>query len=264
MLRLRRSVRRRIGVTILSMIVGGGLLVMGVVFGSRRTEQAYEEVLKEKTVRMNNANQLVYITTSEVRAGEIFSEKNTEQRYLLTEQAEEGIAKEVLGMVACADLMPGVILNTALCGVSDLFETERECVFEDIAQVEKFPDYAVVDVRIRYPNGENYCVLGRKVLRREEEDANGCRLYLTEAEQLLISAARYDAEVYDGTTLYAVAFLEERLQEEADSRYIPSEQVILQLQQSAEEIGITENWYSLRRALEERLQKNKEQKESIF
>lgn len=260
MLRMRRSMKRKIGIAMLSVVVGAVLLIAGGIVGNYRAKQSYEAVLEEKDARLRSAERMVYITTKEVKAGERFSEDNTELRYLLSEQAEEGLVTEVIGRVACTDLSPGVILHTALCGEAEVSETERKCVFEDIEQVEMFPDHSVVDVRIRYPNGENYCVLGRKVLWRGE-DAESCCLSLTEEEQLLMSAARYDAEIYDGTVLYVVAFLEERLQEEGNSRYIPSEQVTMQLQHVAEDMVVTDEWYGLRKALEERLRKNREQRE---
>ncbi|MBQ9767636.1 MAG: hypothetical protein IJW37_06005 [Lachnospiraceae bacterium] len=260
MLRLRRSVKRNIGILLLSVTAGAGLLAAGEFLGKMRARQSYETRLAEQTLRIESAERLAYITTKEVKAGEVFTAENTERRYLLSEQAAEGLAIEVLGKVSCANLKVGTIIQNALCGEAEVSDTERECVFEDIEQAERYSDYAVIDVRIRYPNGENYCVLHKKVLRREEGEET-CRLSLTEPEQLLISGARYDAERYNGTTLYAVAFLEERLQAEADSRYIPPAQVILQLQQSAEDVGVAEEWYGLRTALEERLRKNKELRE---
>ncbi|MGN1084278.1 MAG: hypothetical protein ACI4QX_04705, partial [Lachnospiraceae bacterium] len=183
------------------------------------------------------------------------------RRYLLSEQTPEGLAQEVFGMTACADLPAGSIVNTALCSRQEFSGTERECVFEDIMLSDCFPDYKTVDVRLRYPNGENYCVLKKKRLRREGENTERCSFSLTEAEQLLISAAQYDTEVYEGAELYVVAFVEERLQKEADSFYIPPGQVILQLQElGTKEVNVSDRWYELREALEKRLLQNREQR----
>lgn len=262
MLRMRRRTKRNIGIAVCVVAAGVGLMVTGGMVGGLGIKQEYEAVLKEQTLRLEGAKRLAYITTKNIKAGEVFTEENTECRMLLSEQTEEGLARDVLGKTACGELMSGVIINTAICGETNVAQSARECVFEDIEQAECFPEYTVVDVRIRYPNGENYCVLGRKTVRRSEGE-EGCRLTLTEAEQLLVSGARYDRELYDGTVLYAVAFLEERLQTEADNRYIPSEQVIGQLEQCSEDTGVTAEWYKLRKALEQRLQRNKEQRETV-
>ena len=263
MFRMRRSVKRKVGLVLLSVTAGAGLITAGGIIGNLRARGVYEAGLAEQTMRIEQAERLAYVTTKEVRAGEVFTAENTERRVLLSEQAVEGLATDVLGTVACADLQAGAILQTVLCGAAELSETERECVLEEIAQAECFPDYAVIDVRIRYPNGESYCVLHKKVLRREDGE-EVCRLSLTETEQLLLSGAKYDVERYSGTTLYAVAFLEERLQKEADSCYIPPASVILQIQKCAEETEASKDWYGLRTELEERLRINKEQREETM
>lgn len=265
MWRLRRSVRRKIGRVFLMTAIGCVMLAIGAVLAKHRTEGVYGSLLAEKSNRISAAERLVCITTKEVKAGEVFTAENTEQKFLLAEQAPETLALDVLGMVACADLQPGVILNTALCSRKEFSDTVRECVFDDIERVKNFGDCEVVDVRIRYPNGENYCVLRKKLMRKVEEDAEECNFWLTEAEQLMISAAQYDAEVYDGTMLYVVGFLEERLQQEAGSDYIPSRQVILEMQQSDLNNATLTEWYELRCALEERLFNNrKERAENRF
>lgn len=260
MWRLRRSVRRKIGSVFLWAAIGCGMFTIGSVLTKNRTEKAYGSLLAEKRNRISSAERFVCITTKEVKVGEAFTEENTEQKLLLSEQAPETLVQDVFGMVACADLQPGVILNTALCSRKEFSDTVRECVFDDIARVGNFGDYEVVDVRIRYPNGENYCVLRKKLMCKTEEDAEECSFWLTEAEQLMISAAQYDADVYDGTILYVVGFLEERLQQETGSDYIPSKQVILEMQRLDLNNTAPKEWYELRRALEERLINNREER----
>lgn len=254
MWRLRRSVKRRILFLVLLAAGGVGIFLLGGAVSARRAAKAYGVLLEERDALIQSAKRLAYVTVKEVKAGESFTPENTERRYLLSEQAEEGIAGEVFGLAACANLPAGSIISTALCGSQEFVGTERECVFEDISLSDCFPDYEMVDVRIRYPNGENYCVLKQKRLRRRQENPEECRFALTEAEQILLSAAQYDTEVYKGAELYVVAFVEERLQKEADSFYVPPAQVILQLKElGTEELGVSAGWYGLRESLEQRL-----------
>lgn len=255
MWRLRRSVKRKILFFILLAAGGAGIFLSGAIVSARRAARVYGALLAERDALIDGARRLAYVTVREVKAGESFTPENTERRYLLSEQAEEGLAEEVFGLAACADLPAGSIVSTALCGSQEFLGTERECVFGDILLPDCFEDYKMVDVRIRYPNGENYCVLKQKRLRRGQENPEECRFALTEAEQILLSAARYDTEVYKGAELYVVAFVEERLQKEADSFYVPPAQVILQLRESGtEEISIPAGWYGLRESLEQRLE----------
>lgn len=261
MWRLRRSVKRRIFVFLVLTAAGTGIFLIGDLSAAYRVRTAYEVLLSERDSLINGARRRAYVTVKEVKAGESFTAENTEQRYLLSEQAEEGLAQEVFGLAACADLPAGSIIHTALCSPQEYSGTERECVFEDILLSDCFADYEMVDVRLRYPNGENYCVLKKKRMRRNGEKAEECRFALTEAEQILISAAQYDTEVYQGAELYVVAFVEERLQKEADSFYVPPRQVILQLQKlETKELEVSAQWYGIREALEERLIQNREQR----
>lgn len=255
MWRLRRSVKRKILFYFLLVAGGAGIFLFGGAISAKRTAKAYDVLLAERDALIQGAERLAYVTVREVKAGESFTPENTERRYLLSEQAEEGIAGEVFGLAACADLPAGSIVSTALCGSQEFLGTERECVFEDISLPDCFSDYEMVDVRIRYPNGENYCVLKQKRLRRRQENPEECRFTLTETEQILLSAARYDTEVYRGAELYVVAFVEERLQKEADSFYVPPAQIIMQLKESGtEELSVPVSWYKLRESLEQRLE----------
>ena len=100
---------------------------------------------------------------------------------------------------------------------------------------------------------------------RINDQSNDSTLYtnffLTEEEQLLMSAAQYDVDMYAGAELYLVGFMESRLQEVTESAYLPSVQVISQLCERNEEYR-TEygKWCSLRRALEERLSEHRKQR----
>ncbi len=253
MWRTRRKVRKRIlfgGVCIAIQLV---LFSVGQAAIYRITTEKYERIMKEKETRLEAAGRTVYITKSEVKAGELFTEDNVEKRYLLSEQNCEALATEVFGMKACADLPEGVIINTALSCKPEYAASERKCNFYNIRFVENFSEFDMVDVRLRYANGENYCVLKKKQLHKEEAD-NCCGFYLTESEQLLMSAAQYDVEVYDGAELYVVGFMEARLQENAVSEYLPSVQVLAQLQEWNEEYKSAYRvWCERRIELEQRL-----------
>lgn len=234
MRRIRKSVKKRIawGMAILAIQVllmyGWGMTVRGV------TEKHYESLLREKEAVLTAAGRVAYITRNEVRAGERFTEENTERRHLLSEQNPDALQEAVIGTTALVDVPAGVILTTALCTETETDPYERECLFSDIRFSEDFSDYDAVDIRLRYANGENYCVLKEKRLRHVSEDKSLCSFFLTEEEQLMMSSARYDAEVYEGAYLYMVGFREEALQEDARSIYLPSVQVALQLAEWSE------------------------------
>ena len=259
MWRLRRSVKKRI----LLCVVCVTAQVLGLILCETAVRQmlvrTYETALEEKNRTLEAAGRTVYVTGEEVKAGECFTEQNVEKKFLLCEQAPELLVTDAVGMTACTDLPAGVILTTALCSEQSFEETERECVFRQIAFAESFSEGETVDVRIRYANGENYCVIAKKRLQKEGGEEL-CRFHLTEEEQLLISAACYDVEVYEGATLYLVGYREERLQEDTASRYIPSIQVLIQLGERNEAYrNCFAEWSEQRNSLESRLAEHREQ-----
>lgn len=236
-----------------AMFVGGSIT-------KHRIEKRYQQLLAERDLRLTEASRIAVMTTKEVKAGEAFSAENTEKRLVLSEQAAECLLTDAVGKIATTDLAQGMLLTTAVCEENVVQKTERVCIYDDILYAEEFEEHAVVDVRIRYPNGENYCVLQKKRLLKDMS-ADSCKFTLTEEEQLLMSGARYDAEVYDGTVLYVVRFLEERLQGENNRTYIPPEQIIEQMAKIKSGRLEGAELYEERMMLEKRLKENKEKRE---
>ena len=261
MRRLRKSVRKKILFGILCVAVQIVLILACRTVVRQVLIKRYEGVLAEKNAVLEAAGRMVCITKKEVKAGELFTRDNTEMRYVLSEQNPEALVADAIGMTSCADIPAGVIINTSLCTKQACAPSERRCVFRNIRFSECFSVYEAVDVRIRYANGENYCVLKKKRLQKSEEDEKACCFFLTEEEQLLMSAAQYDVDIYEGAELYMVGFMEERLQEDAISAYLPSVQVVSQLRQWNEEYRLEfDRWCELRTALELRLTEHRKQR----
>ena len=231
------------------------LLVLACIRTRGYYVKKYEPLLAEKQQIIDGVTRYAYVTTAEVFPGELFTEENTVFRQILTEEDSGLLADDVIGKVAVARLSEGMLLHTNQCSSKNCDKTERECIFTDIAAADGFPEHELVDVRLRYPNGENYCVLKKKRLYKAGEEEEVSRLWLSEAEQVLISAARYDAFLYSGAELYFVAFIEEALQTETDSFYVPPEQSIRQLIEIGDSrVAADGTWFQMRKAVEERQQ----------
>lgn len=257
MWRMRKSVRKKWMVGVLFVALQTITVILCYSVTNHATKKSYEVLLEEKSRVITQAQRLVYVTREAVKAGEYFTEENTERKYMLSEQNPEGIVTEIQGLVCCADLPEGVIVTTPLCSEIEVSPSERECILSDVEFSDCFRDGAMIDVRIRYDNGENYCVVRKKRLQRDEQGR--CVLFLTEEEQLLLSGGQYDVRVYDGAELYLVGFREERLQESMESGYLPPVQVLLQLGKCStlykDSFG---QWCEYRMELEERLAEHRQ------
>ena len=250
---MRKSTKKRL------LYVTGGMLLQAILFfgclvwSEHKSMQRYGQTVKEKEERIRKAERKVFVTKREIRPGEAFTEENTEYVSLLSEQEAGLFATTVEGYYATAELPAGRMVYETDCCERSPGGTEKECVYYDIGNVEYFEDFAVVDVRIRYGNGENYCVLRGKSLTKQTGEENGCSFCLTEEEQLLMSGATYDAETYRGTTLYLVG-TKAVTQEGTENGFLPPSQTLLQLKRiGSAEAGKYEKEDALRQALEERL-----------
>ncbi|MEG1741668.1 MAG: hypothetical protein RR237_02195, partial [Acetivibrio sp.] len=86
--------------------------------------------------------------------------------------------------------------------------------------------YDVVDIRILYPNGENYIVLSKKILKELNQERTICYLWMEEQETLFISSAMVDAYMTPGAILYTTKYVESEIQKPSIVTYIPSHQVM--------------------------------------
>lgn len=246
-------------------IIGGillqSLLLAGCFFFVKHKHTArYEDSVKEWRERIRQAERYVVMTRCEISPGEAFTEENTELVRILAEQEEGLLATEVEGYCATVELPAGRIVYRTDCCERSPLEQEMECIFYDIGNVEYFEDYEAVDVRIRYGNGENYCVLSGKRLLKQIEEKDGCSFYLTEEEQLLMSGAKYDTEMYRGTTLYLVGTKPGKT-EEANHRFLPPLQTLLQMEKTeGAEMMMYKEEQRLRSALEKRLAEYEQQR----
>lgn len=257
---LRRSVRKRIrwGVIIIGLQLC--LLCFCLITMKHSLVKRYEGKLQEKESRLEAAGREVYITREEIKAGETFTEANVEKRYVLSEQDALALKVDAIGAVACVDLPAGIILNTSICKKTEYSATDRECTFQGIRFADCFEIYDVVDVRIRYGNGENYCVLQKKHLMPTVKDG-ACCFVLNETEQLMMSGASYDVEMYDGAELYLVGVPNGWKEVEPLCMFFPSEQVLLQLRElDGNSEVFSETGFELRKALEMRLREHRKQR----
>jgi hypothetical protein len=83
-----------------------------------------------------------------------------------------------------------------------------------------------VDIRIVFPNAENYIVLGKKQIKEIKPADNIIWVWLNETEIHLISSAIIDAYLNPGTKIYATTYVQPEMQTAATSYYPPNQYVL--------------------------------------
>jgi hypothetical protein len=229
---LTRSQKRHMFVAIISFLII--ICAFGVAYAVtvRQVEGKYQSRLEAAQNKLNQNRKMVYVAKNLIASGSTISKDNTKYveafsnipiDYFITDKdfgklAVVNIGKDtqVLKNMVAADTMP-----------DDLREEEFECVTLNTNLSEN--DYA--DIRIMFPNGENYVVLPKKPIKNLSLKSNQCYLWLNEEEIVTISSAIIDAYLHKGAKLYTAKYIEPSIQEANKVTYIPNVHVINMMRQ---------------------------------
>lgn len=117
---------------------------------------------------------------------------------------------QIIGTYAKTGLKKGTILTYDMLLVDDNFLTKNRRVdLMDLKLPSEISSSDLIEVRITFPNGEDFVVLKHQKIQnflQDEENIYGITLALSEEELLRLSSAKVDMSLYDGTSLYAVIY----------------------------------------------------------
>lgn len=132
--------------------------------------------------------------------------------------------------------------------------TERAVETRAVLLQTSLEDGDLVDVRIRYPNGEEYVVLAKRSCHEMDKIEGRVTFFLTEEEILCLSSSVVDCVQYDAS-LYTVRYLRDKKQISATVNYIPREDVCQLMVDNPNIIGESELYLQkkYRKSLEKRL-----------
>ncbi len=128
---------------------------------------------------------------------------------------EELLEESDMGKVSIMELKKGIPVTKAMVSDSNVSDELRELEFNMflIQTDQSVGDY--VDIRIMFPNGENYIVLGKKQMKGLNRAENIVTLWLDEYEIQRISSAIIDIYQYPGTKIYIATYVCPELQKES-------------------------------------------------
>lgn len=196
-------------------------------------ERAYQA--KEKQLSLLEAEQekFAYVTNRQIKAGERISSLDVSYEKVYSSMEDSAFAE--IGKaykVSLVDIPPHTQVLDAMVCEEEIDAHVREEEFHVFYLSKNLTDYDTVDIRIFYPNGENYIVLSKKILKGIDQQTASCRLWLDEQETLLISSAIVDAYLIPGTCLYTTKYVESAIQEASVITYTPSKELISLIEKS--------------------------------
>lgn len=256
MRRFRRSTRQYIVIVLLSLLVIGTSFVAAYFLILRNIEKSYGIQLEALSKEIAANQRFVYEAVVDIEAGTYVTEEMLLYKKVYTGQSSNTfIDKDDLGKVALISIPRGAYVQKSMVQDENVRDDVREVDYSCIQLSSHVNTNDTIDIRIVYPNGENYIVLSKKVVKECSEDKVLCYLWLTEEEILSMSSAIVDAYLYSGAYLYSTKYIESTLQEASIVNYQPSlaSQELIQNNPNIVEVAAKALSKTLRKELENRL-----------
>lgn len=215
------------GVFLLLIGVGGFVFFLFHRNEIEKIQNSYEQkILELQTV--NTAKQhFVYVAAHTLQAGDNIGLEDVRCEMVYTSMPEELFANlDGTEWTARIDIPEGMQICTAMVTDEKPENNVREEEFGMIYLSDNLAENDMVDVRILYPNGENYIVLSKKRIEELHPENAVCYLWLDEQEILRMSSAILDAYEIPGSCLYTTKYVEETLQEASSITYIPRKETM--------------------------------------
>lgn len=222
----------------------------------KKIEGTYEEKLQKAEEQINLNKKMVYVAKEKIIAGDVISLENVALLETFSSiPTINCIVKDDIGKIAAVDIEPDVHILKNMIVDSILDSDLREEEYHLFTLNSNLKENDFVDIRIMYPNGENYIVLSKKMVKNLQLENNQCFLWLNEEEILTLSSAIVDAYLHDGTKLYTSKYIQPLLQEESYVTYIPNLSVmrLMEVDKNILNLAIEKLNEQARIELEERL-----------
>lgn len=157
----------------------------------------------------------LFVLTRDVTAGE---ELTADMLQVQRVQSEEDLSaaqsltqEDLVGKRLKVSLTKGAALSTDIVYEgTPIADDERRIELRELELPQTLRENEFVDIRIVFPNGEDYLVVGHKrvyrIIRDEEGEMLALQLRLLEDELLRYQAACVDTKTYQDTRLYALQY----------------------------------------------------------
>lgn len=193
-----------------------GIPLTGMLMSERQNTQQTKESL-DYYVQLHEQYSYtnLYVLTQDVTAGE---ELTADMFQALRVQSSENLSaaqsptkEDLLGKRLKISLAKGAALSTdILYEGAEIADDERRVELRELELPQNLRENEFVDIRIVFPDGEDYLVIGHKrvyhMIRDDEGGVSALQMRFLEEELLRYQAACVDTKTYQDTRLYAVRY----------------------------------------------------------
>lgn len=242
------------------------LVAVGViVYGKLQLTNMENEKLALMS-EMEANKQLVYVAIDRINKGDLIisdTQELTEGQVANVTMQEvytglepfNYITEEQLGYTAVVDIDANVPVMVNMVNPLVIKQDTREYEMQVVNLMTDQNENEYIDIRIMYPNGEDYTVLSKKIIKNLNLEACVFYSYLSAEEILRMSSATVDAYTITGTRIYAVRYVESNVQDEAIPNYLVKPETIDLINSDPNVLSIAQNTLNVqaRMSLEQRL-----------
>ena len=207
------------------------LVITGVIIAFLFMEN---KDLNEQLDSEANQKVLVSVLIQDVQYGE----ELTADKFIDAEVTKNAVPEDATNIatvtegtpIAKVSMRANTVLTSSLITTDQINASDREQTYSIVSLPIDLQDGEYVDIRISFPNGQDYIVLSKK--RAEIPAVNGVyvtdtiKLTLSEGEILAMSSAIVDAATVNGAYIYAIKYVEAATQNAAQETYSPSREVL--------------------------------------
>lgn len=257
MKRISRGKKKRLLIIAVSIAVVVAGVAAAFIIGLNQIKSKYELDKEHMQQEMEANKRTVYVANGPIPAGTQITNSNTTPQIIYSSQSQDFyMTASDLDMkkVAAVDILDGQSIFSSMLG-SELEFGVREVEYGLIKLSTNLSVNDFVDVRIMYPNGENYIVLSKKDIKQLDLSINDVFLWLDEEEIMLMSSAIVDTYIHAGSILYTTKYIEDS-QETTAPTYTPTTDCMIAMGNDKNIVNIATDSLnaSLRSSLDGRLQ----------
>jgi hypothetical protein len=232
------------------------LLPISIFLGYSEIKDFYEEKIKVISQEMAGYTVTVYEASADIRAGEIITKKMVKLKTTLSGQKQSSFIKaEDIGGQALVDIPKGTQVLKNMTQNTTIEDGQRELEFSLNIAGENIKKGDYTDIRLRYPDGEDYIVLSKSYISRIDWEKGYLYMNLLPEEIHLISSALVDCYLNSGSYLYTTRYIVASYQNPSSVTYTPNQNVLKLIEKDPNVIVKAREYLNDldRRSLEERL-----------
>ena len=193
-------------------------------------ENKYKKKIEDLKVKKYMSKKEVYIANEYISRGETLTKENLIKKEIFTDlKTEHFFNKSQIGNKARINLSFGEVLLKSMVFKGEITNDLRIEEINGLMLQTKLKKGEFIDVRINFPNAQEFRVLSKKRLIDFDLKNNTIWLKLNEKERLLLSSAFNDQSSIKGTIIYIDKYIAPNIQKKAILNYLPNKDILTQL-----------------------------------